>query len=128
MDDEHVVALFRQNGCWGAISKTNHAVVRYRDPIYETVRELAMTYYHEYFRDDDGLKTLLSFSRPFDLRLLGDYWLTTEEDLWEIDDRLNELLHYKFVPQRSQPLIRRATPFERQVLNTREWAKDNPRT
>ena len=128
LDDEHVVALFRQNGCWGAISKTNHAVVRYRDPIYETVRELAMTYYHEYFRDDDGLKTLLSFSRPFDLRLLGDYWLTTEEDLWEIDDRLNELLHYKFVPQRSQPLIRRATPFERQVLNTREWAKDNPRT
>jgi hypothetical protein len=128
LDDEHVVALFKEHGRWGAISKTNHAVVRYRDPIYKTVRELALSYYHEYFRDHDGLKTLHSYSRPFDLRTLGDYWVTTHEDLWELDDLLNKVPHYRFVPKKNERLIRRATPFERRVLNAREWTKDDPRT
>lgn len=128
LDDEHVVALFRERGCWGAISKTNHAVVRYRDPVYRTVRELAMSYYHEYFRDRDGLKTLASYSRPFDLRSLGDYWVTTEEDLWEVDDLLNRTPHSRCVPRGSSRLVRRATPFERRVLNTREWQMSDPRT
>lgn len=127
-DDEHVVALFRERGHWGAVSKTNHAVVRYRDPIYRTVRELALSYYHEYFRDHDGRKTLASYSRPLDLRRLGDYWVTTHEDLWELDDILNKVPHYRFVPEGNAPLIRRATPFERRVLNTREWSKSDPRT
>jgi len=48
-DHDHVVALFKQNGKWGAISKTNHAVLRYRDPIYQTLRELVLSYFHEYF-------------------------------------------------------------------------------
>lgn len=127
-DDEHVVALFNEHGRWGAISKTNHAVVRYRDPIYKTVREVALSYYHEYFRDRDGLKTLASYSRPFDLRTLGDYWVTAEKDLWELDDILNRVPHYKIVPQPSARLIRRATPFERRVINAREWSKSDPRT
>ncbi len=127
-DDEHVVALFRRNGWWGAISKTNHAVVRYRDPIYRTVRELALSYYHEYFRDHDGQKTLVSYSRPFDLRTLGDGWVTAEEDLWHLDDALNAVPHYPFVPPANRRLIRRATPFERRVLNAREWSAEDPRT
>jgi len=127
-DDEHVVALFKENGRWGAISKTNHAVVRYRDPIYKSVRELAVSYYHEYFRDHDGLKTLFSFSRPFDLRTLGDYWVTAEQDLWELDDVLNRVPHYRFLPKKNEHLIRRATPFERRVLNAREWPEGDTRT
>src|SRR3989338_1352163 len=51
-DYDHVVAIFRENGCWGAISKTNHAVLRYREPVYRTIRELVMSYFHEYFMDD----------------------------------------------------------------------------
>src|ERR1043166_4610055 len=47
-DYDHVVALFRRGGCWGAISKTNHLPLRYRDPVYRTLRELAMSYFHEY--------------------------------------------------------------------------------
>jgi hypothetical protein len=66
-DLDHVVALFRQFGCWGAISKTNHAVLRYREPIYKTVRELAMSYFHEYFLDN-GKKTLRAYSIPVDVR------------------------------------------------------------
>lgn len=122
LDDEHVVTLFRRNGLWGAISKTNHAVVRYRDPVYRTVRELALSYFHEYFRDHDGRKTLVSYSRPFDLRGLGESWVTAEEDLWYLDDRLNDAIHYPIVPRANARLIRRATPFERRVLNTREWS------
>ncbi len=128
LDDEHVVALFKEHGHWGAISKTNHAVVRYRDPIYKSVRELAMSYFHEYFRDRDGLKTLASYSRPFDLRTLGDYWVTSEKDLWELDDILNRVPHYQVVPKKCRRLIRHATPFERKVLNVREWSPRDPRT
>lgn len=128
LDDEHVVALFRENGHWGAISKTNHAVVRYRDPVYRTVRELALSYFHEYFRDRDGLKTLVSHSGPFDLRSLGTGWITAEEDLWDLDDRLNALPHHRLVPVRNERLIRRATPFERRVLNVREWSPGDPGT
>ena len=62
-DNDHVVALFKERGKWGAISKTNHAVLRYREPVYLTVRELAMSYFHEYFLDN-GLKTLREYSVP----------------------------------------------------------------
>lgn len=128
LDDEHVVALFRENGYWGAISKTNHAVVRYRDPIYRTIRELALSYFHEYFRDHDGMKTLVSYSRPFDLRTLGDSWITSNEDLWDLDDRLNAAPHFPVVPAENSHLIRRATAFERRVINVREWSAEDPRT
>ncbi len=128
LDDEHVVALFKTNGYWGAISKTNHAVLRYRDPIYRSVRELALTYYHEYFRDHDGLKTLVSYSRPYDLRALGDSWITSESDLWHLDDVLNELPHYSLVPKTNEKQIRRATPYERRVINNREWLESDTRT
>ena len=57
-DDDHVVALYRRNGYWGAISKTNHAALRFRDPVYKTIRELALSYFHEYFLDRDGKKIL----------------------------------------------------------------------
>ncbi|MEI7864369.1 MAG: hypothetical protein WCI38_03275 [Chthoniobacterales bacterium] len=127
-DDEHVVALFKENGYWGAISKTNHAVVRWRDPVYRTVRELALSYFHEYFRDHDGLKTLVSYSRPFDLRRHGHAWITAEQDWWELDDLLNATPHYALVPAKNKHHIRRATPFERRVLSAREWSKKDPRT
>ena len=80
-DLDHVVALFRSHGYWGAISKTNHAVLRFREPVYRTVRELAMSYFHEYFLDD-GRKTMRDYSDPFDVgRRFGYEWLTTEDDL-----------------------------------------------
>lgn len=127
-DDEHVVALFKQNGYWGAISKTNHAVLRFRDPIYKSVRELALSYYHEYFREKDGVKTLISYSRPFDLRTLGESWVTAEDDLWMLDDLLNKSRHYSLVPKANQGRVRKATKIERRVLTFREWEKDNPKT
>ena len=68
-DQDHIVTLFKQRGLWGAISKTNHAVLRWRDPIYRSPRELAMTYAHEYYLDF-GKKSMLAYSRPFSLDAL----------------------------------------------------------
>src|SRR3989338_9681391 len=92
-DFDHVVALFKQHGHWGAISKTNHAVLRYREPVYQTVRELAMSYFHEYF-DKKGRKTLREYSRPFDLSHFDKFqWRTTEKNLFAIPDYLDEIKH-----------------------------------
>ncbi len=99
-DDDHVVTLFRKNGYWGALSKTNHAVLRYRDPIYKTTRELALSYYHEYFLNKNGEKTLLYYSKPFSLQRYGMTWITSEEDTWEISDALEASAQLPFVPKK----------------------------
>ena len=65
-DQDHIITLFQERGLWGAISKTNHAILRWRDPIYASARELAMTYAHEYCLPG-GKKSMLSFSRPYSL-------------------------------------------------------------
>src|ERR1700739_1345952 len=80
-DEDHVVALFRENGHWGAISKTNHPGLRYRDPVHQSFRSVAASYFHEYYLWD-GRKSLRYFSRPFDLsRYAPESWVTAPEDL-----------------------------------------------
>jgi len=113
-DDDHVVALFKEGGRWGAISKTNHAVLRYRDPIYASVRELAMSYFHEYFLDD-GRKTLRSYSAPFDLLRWNEEWLAARGDLWELCDALDGSTHFAIFPKGSPRRLRRAAPIERKA-------------
>ena len=49
-DYDHVIAVFKKHGKWGAISKTNHGVLRYREPVYSNIRELVMSFFHEYLR------------------------------------------------------------------------------
>ncbi|MDZ4229602.1 MAG: hypothetical protein U1C53_00510, partial [Candidatus Veblenbacteria bacterium] len=66
-DEDHLVAVWRQRGRWGALSKTNHAVLRYREPVYRDIRELALSYFHEYFTNN-GVKTLRSYSLPVNLK------------------------------------------------------------
>ncbi|MEK7117692.1 MAG: hypothetical protein AAB861_02850, partial [Patescibacteria group bacterium] len=101
-DADHTVTLFKEgkgkNKRWGAISKTNHAVLRFRDPVYKTVRELTMSYFHEYFLDD-GKKTLISFSTPFDIvKKFGEKWITAEEDLDKIALALDKSKHFPIYP------------------------------
>lgn len=120
-DDYHVVALFRRHGCWGAISKTNHAVLRYREPVYKTIRELAVSYFHEYFLND-GKKTLRSFSRALDLRKFKKQeWTTSEEDLWHIDDALDDIPHEPILTKSMLRGLRRADPIEIKVGKITVW-------
>ena len=124
-DQDHVVTLFKKGNYWGAISKTNHAVLRYRDPIYKTPRELAMSYFHEYFLNKNGKKTLRSYSRtPFDLSKQDTNWLTSRENLWDVAVALDVALHTAILPKNMQRHLRPARPIERQAGKIVEWRKE----
>lgn len=128
-DDDHVVALYKRNGYWGAISKTNHATLRFRDPVYKTLRELALSYFHEYFADKNGKKVLREYSAvPFDLRKCGTTWVTAEEDLYEIAYALDDARHVRIVPRKNARLLRMADTMERRAGRLIEWSKKHPRT
>jgi hypothetical protein len=127
-DFDHVVTLFKQNGYWGAISKSNHPVLRYRDPIYRTVRELALSYFHEYILVKTGEKTLRSYSRPFSLKKFGTDWITSEHHLWDIALALDESPHSPLVPESQKHLIRKASTIETRAGSLTEWQRSDPRT
>lgn len=111
-DYDHVVAVFKKDGYFGAISKTNHAVLRYREPIYKTVRELVMSYFHEYFLND-GKKTLREYSDVFDLNKLNRLnWRTTENNLWEVHEVLDKIKHYPVLSPRQIKNLRKADKIE----------------
>lgn len=120
-DFDHVIAVFQTDGKWGAISKTNHAVLRYREPVYASIRELVMSYFHEYFTDD-GKKTLRSYSDPVDLsRFDKKGWMTSKEEVWYIPDYLAEIPHHKILTRSHISRLRRADPIEIQVGRMLEW-------
>lgn len=128
-DDDHVVALYKQNGYWGAISKTNHSSLRFRDPIYKTIRELALSYFHEYFSNTTGKKVLRSYStKPLNLKKFGTTWLTAEEDLHPIVEAIDFARHTKIIPPKNHKLIRNADVMERRAGELIEWKRSDPRT
>jgi hypothetical protein len=120
-DQDHVIAPFRRRGLWGAISKTNHAILRWRDPIYRSVRELAMSYAHEYCLPG-GKKSLLSYSRPFGVtRYAPARWVTAEEDLDWLLEALDNAPHVPLAPQWAMKLRRRSPPVELRAQMVLEW-------
>jgi len=97
-DYDHVVALYRRGGYWGAISKSNHLALRGRDPVFRTLRELALSYFHEY-HNEKGERSLREYSRAFDLRTLApEHWATGEEGAWEAERRIDLTRHYRLFP------------------------------
>lgn len=122
-DFDHVVALFKRAGRWGAISKTNHAVLRYREPVYASVRELAMSYFHEYFLDD-GQKTLRAFSKPYDLRgCAWPDWAVADYDLWDLIKDLDDSPHTIIADNKTIRQYRRADSVEIAAGKIVEWHK-----
>lgn len=110
-DFDHVIALFEKYGRWGALSKTNHAVLRYREPIYKNIHELVMSYFHEYFLDN-GQKTLRKYSRPLNLNIFKKGWETEKKDLWIIDKKLDKIKHYNIAPKIIFKNLRKADKIE----------------
>lgn len=113
-DYDHVVALYKENGYWGAISKTNHAVLGFRDPVYRNIRELAMSYFHEYFLIKNGKKTMRGYSRPISMFRFGKNWLTEEKELFSIAEWISDYKHFLVVPEHVQTQLRKATELERE--------------
>jgi len=94
-DSDHVITVFKRGSSWGAISKSNHVWLRWRDPIYRSPRELVMSYFHEY-ANNDGYKSLRTYSLPVDLRRFPtDMWVTSEEDCWETGAALCDVKHFR---------------------------------
>ncbi len=115
-DEDHVVAVFEDGGLWGAISKTNHAVLRWRDGVYSSPRELAMSYFHEYTMAD-GRKTMLAYSEPFDMRQYRlERWLTVEEDMEWFADDIDEAPHSPAAPAKVLRTLRPTTAIEKKIL------------
>lgn len=124
-DSDHTLCLFKLNNHWGAISKTNHSVLRWRDPIYKSPRELALSFYHEYFLDT-GEKTLLSFSKPFNVwKKFGNKWTTEDKDLDKIAEALDEYPHTDFVPKENKRFIRRAGKTEIKGAAITQWQENH---
>ena len=122
-DYDHVVTLFKKYGKWGAISKTNHLALRYREPIYQSIRELVMSYFHEYTLDD-GSKTLRSYTLPVNLSRFDRMgWMTAEEDVWFVPNTLDSLRHLPILTRSQIAGLRKADPIERKIGKILEWRK-----
>ncbi len=92
-DDDHVIAVYRNGECWGAIAKSDYAGLRFRSPVYRTLRELAISYFEHYY-NLEGEKTLRAYSRPVSLARFDSLcWMTTEEPLWAIPEYLCTITH-----------------------------------
>jgi hypothetical protein len=125
-DWPHVITLFRRGGRWGAISKHNGPQLRFRDPVYRSMRELTMSYFHEYF-DKRGRKTLRSYSRPLDLRRIDpSVWVTSENGCWDLHDTLDALPHFALLPPHQVRTLARRDGFERRFGRVVEHPRPQP--
>jgi len=114
-DSDHVIAVFKRGDCWGAISKSNHVWLRWRDPIYRSLRELAMSYFHEYYNRRDH-KTLREYSVPFDLRRFDPkLWISGEKNAWPVAEELDAIRHFPLLNGHHLKAVARRDPFERRV-------------
>ena len=112
-DTDHVIAVFQERKHWGAIAKSNYAFLEFREPIYRTLRELALSFFPAYF-NLRGDRTLRTFSRPVDLtRFDAREWMTYEKDVWFIPEYLLTIPH--------TPLLRLAIAKRLERLGKRDF-------
>ena len=106
-DDDHVIALYRERGLWGGIAKSNFAGLRFRTPIYRTLRELALSYFEHYY-NLRGERTLRAYSVPVNLASLDrQHWMTSEDDVWCVPERLIEAKHHPLLPDKVARILPR---------------------
>jgi hypothetical protein len=109
-DDDHVIAVFKENNHWGAVAKSNFTSLRYREPVYRSLRELIMSYFDFYF-NINGDKSLRSYSLPLDLTIFNNRnWTTTDDDLEYIGDKLEQLHHFDLLTNKMIRNLKVASP------------------
>jgi hypothetical protein len=111
-DTDHVLAVYRDNGHWGAVAKSDYSGLRSREPVYRTIRELVMSYFEHYF-NPAGEKTLRAYSRPVNLSQFDRHsWTTSEEDVWIVPNYLCDLKHTPIV---SKAMLRKVAPMDKRL-------------
>ncbi len=126
-DFDHIINIYKENGYYGAISKTNHNVLRFRDPVYKSIRELVMSYFHEYFLVSNGEKTLIGYTRPINLKKFGTKWITSEDNLWDIAEKIYDTPIIEIVPTENKKYLRNASKTERISADIQEWHRNEKR-
>jgi len=112
-DDDHVIAVFKEDGHWGAVAKSNFTSLRFREPVYRSLRELIMSYF-DFFFNIYKYKSLRSYSLPFDLTKFDSRnWSTTDEDLEYIGDKIESLHHFPVITKK---MIRKLSPASETML------------
>ena len=115
-DTDHVLAVFKLRGHWGAVAKSNFVGCRYREPVYRTLRELALSYFNVYF-NLRGERTLRRYSPPVNLaRFDRRHWMTTEKDIWFIAEYLVDIPH--------RPLLKRGLEKHLTRVDQRTWKSE----
>ncbi|MBF8295919.1 MAG: hypothetical protein HW389_2464 [Bacteroidetes bacterium] len=98
-DDDHLLALYRIDGHWGAVAKSNYSGLRFREPVYRTLRELILSYFEDFF-NAIGEKTMRAYTRPLNLTAFDRLgWMTNDETLDAIGERLDEIQKFKPLTQ-----------------------------
>lgn len=111
IDDDHVIALFKEGSYWGAISKSNAFTLRFRDAVYRSPRELAMSYFHEYCKGH--VKSLKTYSVPIDLRRFDPgNWVAASDSCWQMADDIDRVRHFKVLSPRQRARLRHRDKFE----------------
>ena len=106
-DTDHVIAVFKSRGHWGALAKSNFAGCRYREPVYRTLRELALSYFNVYF-NLRGERTLRRYSRPVNLaRFDHRNWMTSENEIWFVAEHLCDIPHTPLLKPGLEKLLTR---------------------
>lgn len=109
-DTDHVVAIFKVRGHWGAVAKSNFTGCRYREPVYRSLRELAMSYFNIYFNLRFE-RTLRTYSRPVNLsRFDRLHWMTTKQPVWFIAEHLCEIPHTRLLTPAMEKNLTRLDP------------------
>jgi hypothetical protein len=112
-DTDHVVAIFKVGGHWGAVAKSNFSGCRYREPVYRTLRELALSYFNIYF-NLRGERTLRRYSRPVNLARFDHlHWMTSEKPIWFIAEHLVEIPH---IPLLKPAMVKRLTRVDSRTM------------
>jgi hypothetical protein len=129
-DHDHVLCVFRSKGLWGAISKSKFHSLSYRDPVFRTLRELALSYFPNY-HNYRGTKTLRKYSVPLSLAQFDRiHWMSSDDDVWAIPERLCTIKHYALYPRAIIPSLR-VVPLPRQYADTayppRGWKNKPPK-
>ena len=106
-DTDHVIAIYRDDGCWGAVAKSNYTGCRWREPVYRSLRELALSYFNGYF-NMRGQRTLRRFSGPVNLKRFDrQRWMTTDEPVWFIVYHLFDIKHYPLLTRAQEKRLHR---------------------
>lgn len=104
-DDDHVLAVYRRNGLWGCVAKSNYVCLRSREPAYRSLREMVMTYFDVFF-NEAGVKTLRGFTRPLNLGQFDRFfWQTSLEGVERVSLRLYSMKPIPIIPAETAEVL-----------------------